>query len=85
MIKGVWESVGLGVGGRLGELVSGLWFVKIRGGTIGWFVVCMGNGVQDKFVMAHGKENGRWELRSLIKHDELRDMGHLVPMNKEAY
>ncbi len=63
----------------------GKWFVKIRGGTIGWFVVCMGNGVQDKFVMAHGKENGQWELRGLIKHDELRDMGHLVPMNKEAY
>ncbi len=67
------------------ELVGGSWFVKIRGRTIGWFVVCMGNGVHDRSVVAHGKENGRWELRGLIKHDELRDMGYLVPMRKEAY
>ncbi len=48
-------------------------------------MVWMGNGVEDRYVVAHGKENGRWELQNLIKHDELRDMGHLVPMRKKAH
>jgi hypothetical protein len=34
--------------------------------------------------MARDKTNGQWELWSSIKHDELKDMGHLVPMKKKA-
>ncbi len=44
----------------------------------------MGDRVVTRSVVVHDKANGQWELRSSIKHDELRDMGHLVPMNKEA-
>jgi hypothetical protein len=57
-----------------GELMSGE-----------WFMVCMGNGVENRFVVAHNKANGRWDLRSSMRHDELSDMGHLVSMKKEAY
>jgi hypothetical protein len=46
----------------------------------GWFVVCVGDEVDDKFVVVHDKSNGQWELRSLNMHDELKDMGCLVPM-----
>jgi hypothetical protein len=54
------------------------------GGTNGWCVVCMGYGVETKFVVAHDKANGRWEGRGLMGHDELGDMECLVPMRKEA-
>ncbi len=50
-----------------------MWFVKLGGGTSGWFVV------------VHDKTNGHWELCGLMKHDKLRDMGHLMSMRKEAY
>jgi hypothetical protein len=43
----------------------------MEGKTNGWFMVCMGDGVEDRSVMAHGKANGRWELRGSIKYDEL--------------
>jgi len=48
-------------------------------------MVCMGNGVENRFVVAHGKTNGWWELQGSMKQDELRDMGQLVSINKEAY
>jgi len=44
-----------------------------------------GDEVEDGYVVAHDKTNGRWELRSLMRHDEWGDMGRLVPMKKEAY
>jgi hypothetical protein len=56
-----------------------------------WWVVCdllkwegelVGDGVEIRFMVAHDKANGWWEGQSLIGHDELRDMGHLVPMRK---
>ncbi len=47
--------------------------------TSGWFVVCMEDEVKNKLVMAHDKTNGQWELRHLIRHDELKYMGRLVP------
>jgi hypothetical protein len=34
------------------------------------------------FVVAHYKTNGQWELWGLIRHDELKDMGYLVPHEK---
>jgi hypothetical protein len=48
-------------------------------------VVCIGDGVDIRFVVAHDKVNGWWELRGSMKHDKLGDMGCLVPMKKEAY
>jgi hypothetical protein len=40
--------------------------------------------VETRSVVAHDKTNGQWEVQGSIRHDELRDMGHLVPMRKEA-
>jgi hypothetical protein len=47
-------------------------------------MVCMGDGVEIRFVVAHDKVNGQWERQGSIKHDKLRDTRHLVPMKKEA-
>jgi hypothetical protein len=41
---------------------------------------CMGDEVEDRSMMAHDEANGWWELRGLMKRDELGDRGHLVPM-----
>ncbi len=62
-----------------------MWFVRTRGGTSGWFMVCVGDGVENKVVMAHDETNGQWELQGSMKHDELGNMGRLVPMKKESY
>jgi hypothetical protein len=43
-------------------------------------MVCMGDEVKDRSLVVHDEVNGRWELQSSMKHDELEDMGHLVPM-----
>jgi hypothetical protein len=43
-------------------MVSGKWFVKMGRATNGWFMVCMGNGVENRSMVAHGKANGQWEL-----------------------
>jgi hypothetical protein len=45
----------------------------------------MGDEVENRYVVAHGKTNGQWELQGLMRHDELGDMGCLVPMKKEVY
>ncbi len=52
-----------------------MWFIQMGKGSNGWFVVCMGNGVENRFVVVHGKSNGWWELRSSMKQDEIGDMG----------
>jgi len=68
------------VGGQYGELIGGVWFVKIKRGNSGSFVVWMGNGVENRSIMAYDKANARWELGSLMRHDKLRDnMGCLMP------
>ncbi len=41
-------------------------------------MVCMEDGMKNRFVVAHDKSNGQWELRGLIRHDELKDVGRLV-------
>jgi hypothetical protein len=64
--------------------MGGVWFVKIGGGISGRCVVCMGDGVETRFVVVHDKANGQWEGRSSMGHDELKDMECLVPMRKEA-
>jgi len=48
--------------------------------TSGWSMVCMGDEVENRSVVAHDQATRQWELRSLMKHDELGDMGRLVPM-----
>jgi hypothetical protein len=44
----------------------------------------MGDDVETKSMVAHDKTNGQWEGQGLRRHDELRDMGCLVPMKKKA-
>ncbi len=34
--------------------------------------------MEDRSLVVYDEANGRWELQSLMKHDELGDMGHLV-------
>ncbi len=48
-------------------------------------MVCIGDGVVNRSMVVHERANGRWELQSSITHDELGDMGHLVPMKKEVF
>jgi len=82
----IWESVRLGPhihmkgGGLVGALVGGVWFVKIGRVINGWFVVCMGDEVEDRSMVAHDEVNGWWKLQGSITCDELGDVGHLVPM-----
>jgi hypothetical protein len=38
--------------------VGGVWFVKMGGRTSGKCVICMGNGVEIKSMVAHDKTNG---------------------------
>jgi hypothetical protein len=67
-------------GGLVGALVGAVWFVKIGRAINGWFVVCMGDEVEDRSMVAHDEVNGWWKLQGSITCDELGDMGHLVPM-----
>ncbi len=46
---------------------------------------CMGDGVENRWVMMHDRTNGQWELRGFIRYDELGDMRHFVPMRREVY
>jgi hypothetical protein len=64
--------------------MGGVWFVKMRRGTNERCVVCMGDRVEIRFVVAHDKTNGRWEGQGSMGHDELGDVECLVPMRKEA-
>jgi hypothetical protein len=63
-----------------GALVGGVWFVRIERVTSGWFVVCMGDEVEDRLVVAHDEANGQWELWGSMRCDELKDMfgGHEI-------
>jgi hypothetical protein len=48
-------------------------------------MIYIGDGVENRFVVMHEKVNGWWELRGSMKHDELGDMGYLVPMRMKVY
>jgi hypothetical protein len=37
-------------------------------------MVCIGRGVENGVVVVCERENGRCELQSLMRHDELKDM-----------
>jgi hypothetical protein len=41
-------------------------------------------GVETRSLVTHDRTNGQWEGRGSTGHDELKDMGCLVPMKKEA-
>ncbi len=51
------------------ELVGDVWFVTISGETSGWLMVCIRDGVEDRFMVVHDKANGGWKVRSSMKHD----------------
>jgi hypothetical protein len=54
------------------------------GGKIsGWFVVCMGDKVENRLVTTQDKTNGQWELWNSMRFNELRDMRCLVPMRRQ--
>ncbi len=36
--------------------------------------------MEDRLVVSYDEANGRWELRGLMRRDELGDRGHLVSM-----
>jgi hypothetical protein len=42
-------------------------------------VVCMGDEVEDRLMVAHDEVNGQWELRNSMRCDELGDMGVWCP------
>ncbi len=48
-------------------------------------MICIGKGVENGFVVVCEKINGQCKLRNLMIYDELKDMGHFVPMRKEVY
>jgi hypothetical protein len=54
-------------------------------GVGGWCVICIIQVVENGVMMVCERTNGRCELRSLMRHDKLGDMGHFVPMRKEVY
>jgi hypothetical protein len=60
MIKGVWKSVRLRphIHMKGWGLVGGVWFVRIKEKSNGWFVVCMGDKVEDRSVGVHDEANG---------------------------
>jgi hypothetical protein len=35
-----------------------VWFVKIKWGINGWSMVCMGNGAENRSMVAHDRANG---------------------------
>ncbi len=41
--------------------------------------------MENRFVVVHERANGQWELQGLIRYDDLRVMGCLVPIKKEVY
>ncbi len=50
-----------------------------------WRVVCIGEGVGNGIVVVYEKANKQCELHGLMRHDDLGDMGHFVPMRKKVY
>jgi hypothetical protein len=54
-------------------------------GISGKCAICVGDGVETKSVMAHDKENGWWEEKSSMKHEELRDVHKWDKTNQWHY
>jgi hypothetical protein len=48
-------------------------------------MVCIGKGVGNGGMVVYERANKPCELHSSMKHDELGDMGHFVPMKREVY
>jgi hypothetical protein len=64
--------------------MSDVWFVKMGGEISGRCMVCMGDEMETRYVVAHDKTKWECEGCNLMGHDELKDMEHLVPMMKKA-
>jgi hypothetical protein len=47
-----------GLRANRGELIGGVWFGWMGKVTSGWFVVYVGDGVEDRYVVVHDKANG---------------------------
>jgi hypothetical protein len=45
-------------------------------------MLCIRKGVENGYVVVCEKTNEQCELRDSMRHDELGDMGHYVPMKK---
>jgi hypothetical protein len=71
--------------GWYGDLVRGVWVVKMVWGIGGWCMVCIGKVVENGVVVVCEKTNGWCELRHLMRHDKLKDMGLCFPIKKEVY
>ncbi len=54
-------------------------------GSCGWCVVYIGKGVENGAMVVCERRNGRCDLQGSMKHDELGDMGHFVPMRIKVY
>jgi len=65
--------------------MGGTWFVKMVWRVGEWCVVCIRKGVENEVVVVCERTNGQCELRGSMRHDELGDMGHYMPMRKEVY
>jgi hypothetical protein len=48
-------------------------------------MICIGDGVENMFRVVHEKTNEPWKSWGSMKHDELRDVGYLMPMRKKVY
>ncbi len=65
IMKGVWENVRLGphidIKGRGLTRGTNRWCAICYNGreNNGWFMVCMGDGVDSRFMVAHDKSNGQ--------------------------
>jgi hypothetical protein len=65
-----------------------VWFIKMGEGTSGKCMVCMGDGVETRYVVAHDKTNGQWEQRNLMGHGtfnahEERNLMHMPHLLKK--
>ncbi len=38
--------------------------------------------MENRFMVAHDKAKGQCKIQGSMKHDELTDMGHLMPIKK---
>jgi hypothetical protein len=65
--------------------MGGARFVKMVWQIGGWCVVCIRKKMENEVVVVCERINGQCELRSSMRHDELRDMGHFMPMRKKVY
>jgi hypothetical protein len=65
--------------------VHHMWFVRMIKAINGYCAIYIGNGVGDGSITMSEGANGQCGLQGLMRHDELKDMGHFVPTRKKKY